>query len=365
MKINPVASPTWNFLKLNGADINESITLNGRGKSIIQNIPAKVMVSSGSCEECGECEAASFDDLRRMNTGLGKEADAFFEEACGDVLHIRSKKNARVAEPLCISYTFEDGDANALRQEIIADEGSLVTVIMDLTSGRKDGGFLGVQTRLRACKNATVRLVRISLLGDGFLHFDGIAAMADEGARIELIQMELGGARSFVGVNTDLAGNRSTFSGNAAYLCLNDQKLDMNYHTGHRGRKTESSLVVKGALRDRAAKNFRGVIDLKHGAKGAKGDEQEETLLLSEGVHNQTLPVILCDEDDVEGSHGASIGRLSREMLYYMQSRGFSEHEAEVLMAKGQLNFVRDLIGDEKSIGRIQHYTEEVFGDDR
>ena len=365
MKLNPIASPTWNFLKLNDAPIDETVSLNGRGKSIIQNIPPKVMVSSGSCEECGECEAATYDDLRQMNTGLGQEADAFFDEVCDDVLHIRARKNAKVSEPVCISYTFGDGDANALRQEIIAEEGSSITVIMDYTSGRKDTGFFGVQTKLKACENATIRLVKIELLGDGFLHFDGIAATVGRGAKIELLQMELGGGRNFVGVNMDLEGTMSTFEGNGAFLCLNEQKLDMNYYIGHRGKKSESTLAVKGALRDSASKNFRGIIDLKHGAKGAKGDEQEETLLLSEGVHNKTLPVILCDEDDVEGSHGATIGRLSKEMLFYMQSRGFSEHEAEVLMAKGQLNFVRDLIGDEKSVGRIQHYIEEVFGDDR
>lgn len=365
MNINPVASPTWNFLRLNDASIDETVRLNGRGKSIIQNIPSKVMVSSGSCKECGECEAAAYDDLRQMKTGLGGEADAFFEEACDDVLHIRSRKNAQVTEPVCISYTLEDRDENAFRQEIIAEEGSCITVIMDYTSGRKDSGFFGIQTKLKACDNATIRLVKIELLGDGFLHFDGIAAIAGQGARIELLQMELGGGRSFVGVNTDLEGALSTFEGNGAFLCLNEQKLDMNYYIGHRGKKSESTLTVKGALRDSAVKNFRGVIDLKHGAKGAKGEEVEETLLLSEGVHNKTLPVILCDEDDVEGAHGATIGRLSQEMLFYMQSRGFSEHEAEVLMAKGQINFVRDLIGDEKSVGRIQHYIEEVFGDDR
>ncbi len=365
MNINPLPTLTWNFLKLNGAEINESISINGRGKSNLQNIPSGVMVSNGSCDECNGCDMAALSDIRRMDTGLGKEADAFFDEVCDGMLHIRSKRNANVTEPLCISYSFADADANAVRQEIIAEEGSCLTVIMDYTSGRKDSGFFGVQTKLKACKNATIRLIKIELLGEGFLHFDGIAALAEDGGRIEILQMELGGSKNYIGLNTDLAGNKSTFDGNAAFLCLNDQMLDMNYYIGHRGKKSESSLAVKGALRDRAVKNFRGIIDLKHGAKGAKGDEQEETLLLSEGVHNKTLPVILCDEDDVEGSHGATIGRLSREMLFYMQTRGFSEREAEVLMAKGQLNFVRNLIGDEKSIGRIQHYIEEVFGDER
>ena len=63
----------------------------------------------------------------------------------------------------------------------------------------------------------------------------------------------------------------------------------------------------------------------------------------------------------MEGTHGASIGRLSADMLFYMQSRGISEKEAELLMTKAKLNTVRNLIGDEQSIGKIQHYMEEAF----
>ena len=84
-------------------------------------------------------------------------------------------------------------------------------------------------------------------------------------------------------------------------------------------------------------------------------------LLLSEGVVNKTLPIILCDEEDVEGTHGASIGRLSPEVLFYMQTRGMSKQEAELLMTRAKLNSVRNLIHDEHTHGRIQYYMEEVF----
>ena len=146
---------------------------------------------------------------------------------------------------------------------------------------------------------------------------------------------------------------------------MGEQKLDMNYLIKHNGKKSTSELVVRGALKDKAQKTFRGTIDLRHGAKGAKGDEQEETLLLSHGVRNKTLPVILCDEEDVEGTHGATIGRLSADMLFYMQTRGISTHDAEILMTRAKLNSVRSLITDEKSVGKIQQYIEEAFDNEQ
>ncbi len=365
MKVNVLPTLTWNFLHINHAEINEEVQINGRGSQIIQNIPNGVIVGSAGCDGCRGCGICRNEDIRTIQTGMGSEAAAFFDKTDPDTLVIRAKRGRDIAEPLCLNYMLCDGDGNVVRQEIYAEEGSSITVIMDYTSNKADKGFLGVQTRIHVGKGAAVHLVKTELLGSGFLHFDDIGAAVDDGGMFDIVQMELGGGRNYVGLDVDLHGFQSTFNGNVGYLCLGGQKLDMNYLISHSGKKSLSELQVKGALRDRAEKNFRGTIDLKHGAKGASGDEQEETLLLSPEVKNKTLPVILCDEEDVEGTHGATIGRLSSDMLFYMQTRGISEREAEILMTRAKLNSVRRHITDEKSVGRIQQFIEEAFEDER
>ncbi|MCR5108653.1 MAG: SufD family Fe-S cluster assembly protein [Lachnospiraceae bacterium] len=365
MTVNKLPTLTWNFLKINDIKVKEDIELNGRGQITIRNIPDGVIIGNAGCEDCGGCAVSKImETTNSITNGMGPEAKEFFDSVCDKSLVIRAKKNAKIDEPLCISYNMANGDANAVKQVIIAEEGSNITVVMDYNSKSSDSGFFGVQTILHACRGATINLVKIELLGKGYVHFDDIGGSCDNEGIINTVQMILGGKKSYVGLNVDLAGYKSRYSGNTGYLCINDQFLDMNYYIGHRGKKSEGELTVKGALRDEAVKTFRGTIDLKHGAKGAKGDELEETLLLSEKVKNNTLPVILCDEDDVEGAHGATIGRLSKDMLFYMESRGFSEHEAEVLMTKGKLNSIRNLITDQSSIGKIQHYMEEAFRDE-
>lgn len=84
----------------------------------------------------------------------------------------------------------------------------------------------------------------------------------------------------------------------------------MNYVARHRGKKTTCEMDSTGVLAGKAFKLFRGSIDLLPGGSGAKGQEQENVLLLGDGVVNQTIPLILCGEEDVEGNHGATIGRL-------------------------------------------------------
>ncbi|MBQ7565168.1 MAG: SufD family Fe-S cluster assembly protein [Lachnospiraceae bacterium] len=395
LRVNRLPSITWNKLQINDAEVRQTIDLNGRGECIIHNIPAGVIIGSENCDSCslgedkrpflpvraglpkekegnsdpaGKSDTASVEGRKVLDTnsvilrtGMGEAAEKFFDENCNEALSIRAICGAGGDKPLKLNYKLGDGDGYVVRQKLIAEEGSTLTVIMDYSADKENTGFFGVQTLAFAKKNSTINIIKIQLLGQGFTHFEDIGGFAQENAKINVIQMILGSGKSYVGMNVELAGYKSAFEGNVGYLCLGDQKLDMNYYIGHSGRRSTSSLRVEGALSDNGAKVFRGTIDLKHGAKGAKGQEQEGTLLLSENVRNKTLPVILCDEDDVEGEHGATIGRLSADMLFYMQTRGISEKEAELLMTKAKLNTVRNLIKDEHSIGKIQHYMESVF----
>ena len=120
-------------------------------------------------------------------------------------------------------------------------------------------------------------------------------------------------------------------------------------------------MQVDGTLKDNAQKAYRGTINLKKGCCGAKGHEMEETLLLSPKTVNKSLPVILCDEEDVEGEHGATIGRLSSDILFYMQSRGISEKEAEVLMSRAKIQAAVDLIPDEQVKEQIGTFLEKLI----
>ena len=139
------------------------------------------------------------------------------------------------------------------------------------------------------------------------------------------------------------------------YVLSQKEKADFNLVVNHRGKKTTSNIVADGVLREDAVKIFRGTIDLKHGAKGASGTEQENVLLMDDSVVNQTIPVILCDEDDVEGNHGASIGRLDEESLFYMQSRGLSLEAAYELVAEARMENAIHSIMDK----RVEEYIEE------
>ena len=108
--------------------------------------------------------------------------------------------------------------------------------------------------------------------------------------------------------------------------------LDYNDVSVHTAKDTLCEMHTAGVLTGNADKILRGTIDFRRGAKRGVGHESEDVLLFSPHARNRTAPLILCGEEEVEGQHAASIGRLDEAKLYYLRSRGLSEAQARRLM---------------------------------
>ena len=182
--------------------------------------------------------------------------------------------------------------------------------------------------------------------------FPRVTAEVAEGAEFDLVLLYLGGDAVSETV-TRLSGRKAVFNAEIGYLLDSGDSLDLNLITEHTGRKTVSRINAGGVLKGTARKTFKGTIDFKNGASGAKGSEKEEVLLLSDKAVNKTVPLILCAEDDVEGSHGASIGRIDEREVFYMQTRGIPEEKICELAALGKLRQILSRIGDEDTVSRI------------
>lgn len=276
---------------------------------------------------------------------------------------ITTKKGVKVEEPVKITY--KAGEENSLNSHIIyVSEGSELTLIEVFESDNKDN-LLGLQTRVYVCENASIKLVRVNLLSDSTDHFDDLGFHLENDAKAELVQLELGGKRSYVGVRTELVGRKSEYRSATGYLCKGDSLLDMNFVTNEWGKKVSSNMDASGVLLDNSTKVYRGTIDFKEGAKGASGFEKEDTLLFSPSIINKSVPLILCHEEDVEGDHGATIGRIDEKLLFYIKSRGIDEKAAKQLMTEAYINAVTEQIGDDETEGKVIKYVSEVFNDEQ
>jgi len=172
-------------------------------------------------------------------------------------------------------------------------------------------------------------------------------------ASFHWIRLVLGGLETYDNCSVKLSGNRSSFTSDIGYRLGGEELYDLNCEAIHTGKDTDSRITSSGVLSDRAKKLLRGTIDFRTGCKRAVGNEADDVLLLSDTVSNKTVPVILCAEEDVEGNHGATIGRPDENLLYYMNSRGLSEEEALKLLAKAKVETVISRIPDESIRGEM------------
>lgn len=277
--------------------------------------------------------------FEKVNTGMGSDMSSLLEKSGTEAISFTAESGVKENEPITLSFGYQDQDRKGNRVDLYLKENSEMTVVMDYHS-TQGIGTAAIQTRIYAEKNAKLKLIQIERLGEGFDCMNDIGAFCEDGAGVELVQLVIGGKNVWMGAETDLFGKESDFTAAIGYQVTGDNHLDMNYTAVHEGKKTTSHMDANGVLRDNAKKLFRGTIDFKKGAKGAKGDELEDVLLLDDGVQNQTIPLILCAEEDVEGNHGASIGSLDDELIFYLESRGISEEAAYELMAKARLKAV-------------------------
>ena len=168
-----------------------------------------------------------------------------------------------------------------------------------------------------------------------------------ERARVEFISADIGRGNYSADVEINLDGDDSSADLEAVYFGDGKRKLDFNYVIRQRGKRTQATMNVRGALTANCDKIFRGTLDFQKGAKGSTGRELEEVIILSSGTRNRSVPLMLAAEDEVDGHHAVSVGRLDEEKIFYLMSRGLDKAEAERLIVEAAFNPVVEKIPDE------------------
>lgn len=268
------------------------------------------------------------------------------------------------AQPRCLlmfNYHMADGEGILHRQVIHAEKGSEITVIMDYHTDREAAGFLGVQTRLYAEDGAKIHLIKVQMLGEQFMHFDDIGGVIGENAQIRMTRLEFGADRVWHGCHMNLVGDGADFTSHTGYLCRRQQRFDINYVATQRGKNTNASMIFNGVLLDQGHKTYRGTLDFRKHSSGSTGEESEDTLVLSPEAVNRAIPVILCQEEDVMGHHGATIGQIAEDTLFYMQSRGISEAEARRILIRARLLHISREIPERRLLGHVEDYLRKTL----
>ena len=321
--MNRLPVPTWNQCGVNAAPEAAALPeLSGNDwgeASFAVTLPAGV----GESEE----EFTAFAE-----SGMGVETDAFLQENATVRHALTVAEGVQVEQPAVFDFTLDAGHPNALSLlDVDAKANSSLTVVQ-VVRGDAENGISAGLVRIRAAEGAHVKLVQVQMLGSHARHWGAAALEESTGAKVEQVRIVLGGAVAACGTRAMLDYAKAEYDLDAVYFGGQDAVLDFNDVSVHTAKDTLCEMHTAGVLTGNASKILRGTIDFRRGAKRGVGHESEDVLLFSPEARNRTAPLILCGEEEVEGQHAASIGRLDEEKLYYLRSRGLSEAQARRLM---------------------------------
>ena len=288
--------------------------------------------------------------FERIECGMGQEVTDYVESQAfkSDFYNVpaRTKRD----EPIVVAVSAAQNQC--ANTGIIVREGAEATVVIAAFAGDVDGDAptgsdanddalptSAALTRIVVEAGAKLHLIEMLGVNEGQQHLESVGLEIHQDAAVDVKQYALGGSTIGLGLTANLVGAQARLDLNNRYHATHEETLDINHLVRMRGTSTRALLTESGVLNEASKKTLRATIDLVRGAKDAQGNEIETVMILGDDVVNKTMPAILCDEDDVAGNHGATIGSVSPEQLDYLAARGLSHQAAEQM-------FIRALFED-------------------
>ncbi|MCI7330849.1 MAG: SufD family Fe-S cluster assembly protein [Selenomonadaceae bacterium] len=247
--------------------------------------------------------------------------------------------------------------------------GQLQQTALQVDAGKQDevvyvnrgGGAQDLTIDIAA--GAQLHLINVQLAPVDAAYTSRIKVHVGEDAQFSYTVVEGGSRHTASELTVELAGDESRADVWGLYFGDGEQKIDLNYIIRQQGKRTDANMQVRGALLGHSEKTFRGTLDFLEGTKGSVGRENEEVTLLSDGVRNRSVPIMLSHEDDVDGHHAVSIGKMDEAKLFYLMSRGLDLAEAQRLVVEASFNPVLDRIHDEALRTEIDTYLKGRLAD--
>ena len=253
-----------------------------------------------------------------------------------------------------IEFKFDSKNRNLVDNiEIIAEENSKATIIIKYETEENIECYHNGLLRIKAKKKSEINIIIVNLMNTKSNNFFTIDNLIDDNSKVKYTVIDFGGKNSITNYYSNLIGKASDNIINTIYLGKENQLFDLNYIAELKGEKSNINIEVQGALKDSSKKKFKGTIDFKKGCKKATGNENENCMLLSNKAKSLALPMLLCSEEDVEGNHSSSAGKIGEKELFYIMSRGFEFKEAMKLMVRAKFNKILNDIKNKKLVEQI------------
>lgn len=307
---------------------------------------------------------AKSPDLVRSHLA-GPEADpaqalaALNLALAGDGAVIKLAAGTKLPQPLHLLFlsSTASGQASHVRNLIVAEDGSDATVVETYAAlpGAASNAWTNVVTQVAVAENAVIRHFKVQSESLDATHTSASDVSLAAHGRYDSFALAVGAGLARQEVRAKLTGDHAAATLNGVYLGRGRQHQAQRTDVEHLAQDTTLSEIYKGVLDGRAHGAFLGRIHVGHGARGTDAQQSNRNLLLSDHAVADSKPELEIYADDVKCAHGATVGDLEREPLFYLRARGIGEAEARALLIEAFAAELIDRIEDETVRGHFRN----------
>src|SRR5512142_3255029 len=246
-------------------------------------------------------------------------------------------KNVHLEQPLhSILWGPGAGLAHISHLLVLVDEGASVSYVHESASPTESDDALhaGI-VEIKVLQGASLKFVELQSWGKHVWNFTHERIRVERDGQLDWIFGAIGSKLTKNFSELDLAGEGATGRMSGFYFTDGKQHLDHDTQQNHLAPHTTSDLLFKGALKGNSRSVWQGMIYVAKGAEKTDGYQANRNIVLDEGARADSIPGLEILADDVRCTHGATVGRLEEEPVFYLRSRGISKADAERLVVEG------------------------------
>jgi Fe-S cluster assembly protein SufD len=255
--------------------------------------------------------------------------------AGGAFVHVPA--GVTVPRPIRILVSRQSPDVGTFPHVVVAlEKGSVATVIEEYFSPGEPGAGVHVGvSEITVGEEADLHLATLQRWGPTVYHFGVERARIARAGRFHWTFAGLGGKLTKLDMEMHLDGEGSEGKFSGCYFGNETQHFDFHTFQNHVVGHSLSDLLFKGALRGRARTVYQGLIKVHKDAQRSDAYQANRNLILSDKARADSIPSLEIEANDVRCTHGATVGQVDEEQLFYIMARGLSRHDAERLIIAG------------------------------
>lgn len=258
----------------------------------------------------------------------------------GILVHV--PRNTSLSKPVYIVHVSTPGAESSIASQrllVVLEESARAEVIEHyVSSDAEQNGFVNSLTEVVVGENAELQHYRLNLEEENLLHVGGVHVNLLRNARMRGFTLAFGSRLKRIDYQINHRGPGADLDLQGIYLPRNNQLVDYHTNVQHWAPHCTTNEVFRGIIADSAHAVFNGRIHIHPDAQKTLAELSNKNLLTSNKAEINTKPELEIYADDVKCAHGATVSQLNNTALFYLQSRGVSRQEAEVMMSFGFIN---------------------------